>query len=52
MNESRHVPFTGKIVIKIGELIPYSENVDEMVAKWIESIQELTGFNYIAEMAV
>ena len=51
-NESRHVPFTGKIVIKIGELIPYSENVDEMVAKWIESIQELTGFNYIAEMAV
>lgn len=45
-NESRHIPFTGKIVIKIGEMIPYSDNIDEMVEKWIESIQELTGFKY------
>ena len=51
-NENKHIPFTGKIVVKIGEIIPYSDNVEEMVAKWIESIQELTGFNYIAEMAV
>ena len=51
-NESKHMPFTGKIIIKIGEMIPYSENVDEMVAKWVESIQELTGFKYLAEAAV
>jgi 1-acyl-sn-glycerol-3-phosphate acyltransferase len=48
-NESKHIPFTGKIVIKIGELIPYSENVDEMVEKWVEAIQELTGFKYLTE---
>ena len=48
-NESKHIPFTGKIVIKIGELIPYSENVDEMVEKWTEAIQELTGFKYLTE---
>ena len=50
--EKRWIPFTGKIIIKIGEMIPYSENVDEMVAKWVESIQELTGFKYLAEAAV
>ena len=46
-NESKHIPFTGKIIIRIGEMIPYSDNVDEMVEKWIESIQELTGFKYV-----
>ena len=29
-------------------MIPYSDNVDEMVEKWIEAIQELTGFKYEA----
>ena len=48
-HESRFRPFSGKIVMKIGELIPYSDNVDEMVERWIESIQELTGFKYITE---
>ena len=47
--KNKHIPFTGKIVVKIGELIPYSEDVDEMVAKWVESIQELTGFKYLTE---
>ena len=51
-HEARYMPFSGKIVIKIGELIPYSDNVEEMVEKWIESIQELTGFKYISEVAV
>ncbi len=51
-NEARHRPFSGKIVIKIGELIPYSDNVDEMVEKWIAAIQELTGFEYREAMAV
>ena len=50
--KAKYIPFTGKIVIRVGEIIPYSENVEEMVEKWIQSIQELTGFNYIAEMAV
>ena len=45
---AKYLPFSGKIVVKIGEMIPYSENVEEMVEKWIESIQELTGFKYEA----
>lgn len=42
--EARYMPFSGKIIIKIGKLIPYSDNVDEMVEKWTDSVQELTGF--------
>lgn len=48
--KAKHLPFSGKIIIKIGEMIPYSDNVDEMVEKWIEAIQELTGFKYIATL--
>lgn len=42
--EARHRPFSGKIVVKIGKVIPYSENVENMVEEWRKSIQELTGF--------
>ena len=45
--EARHLPFSGKIIIKIGKVIPYSDNVDEMVNKWIEEIQKLTGFKVL-----
>ena len=47
--EVKRLPFTGKIIVNIGEIIPYSDNVDEMVAKWIEAIQKLTGFKYIKD---
>lgn len=50
--EAKYLPFSGKIIIKIGEIIPYSDNVEEMVEKWIESIQELTGFKYTQEVSV
>ena len=45
-HEAKHIPFTGKVIIKVGKPIPYSDNVDEIVEKWIQSIQELTGFKY------
>jgi 1-acyl-sn-glycerol-3-phosphate acyltransferase len=51
-HEVKRLPFTGKIIINIGEIIPYSDNVDEMVEKWIESIQQLTGFKYISNATV
>lgn len=50
--KAKYIPFSGKIIIRVGEMIPYSENVEEMVEKWIQSIQELTGFKYIAEVSV
>lgn len=46
--EAKHIPFSGKIVVKIGEIIPYSDNVDDMVAKWGEAMQQLTGFKFEA----
>jgi len=47
--EVKSWPFTGKIIVKIGEIIPYSENVDEVVSNWIDAIEKLTGFKYINE---
>lgn len=47
--EVKRLPFSGKIIVNIGEIIPYSDNVEEMVEKWIESIQKLTGFKYVKE---
>lgn len=44
---ARRIPFSGKIIVNIGELIPYSDNIDEMVEKWGNAIQELSGFKYI-----
>jgi len=46
-NELHRLPFTGKIIVNIGELIPCSDNVDEMVEQWSNSIEKLTGFKYI-----
>lgn len=43
------IPFTGKIIVRIGKPIKYSENIDEMVDNWGKSIQELTGYKYITE---
>ena len=40
-------PFTGKIIINIGEIIPYDKNPAIVREKWIEEIQKLTGFKYI-----
>ncbi len=42
----KRLPFSGKIVVRIGKLIPYSDDVNDMVDKWGQSIQELTGYKY------
>ena len=47
----KRFPFTGKIVVKIGKLIPYSDDVNTMVDQWGYAIQELTGFKYNREHA-
>ena len=39
-------PFKEKIIIKIGEELPYSDNIDSMVEQWKEAILKLTGFEY------
>lgn len=47
--ETKRIPFTGKIIARIGEIIPYSDNVDEMIDQWGQKIQELTGYEYAPE---
>ena len=39
-------PFSEKLTVKVGKLIPYSDNVDEMMRQWCSSISELTGKQY------
>ena len=46
-DKATHIPFSGKVIVKIGKPIPYSRNPEEVREKWIEDIQELTGFKYI-----
>ena len=48
-NEKKWLPFTGKIIIRIGKVIPYSEDLESVRLQWIEQIKELTGFEYIEE---
>ncbi len=45
-NEKKKFPFTGKIIVKIGEVIPYSNDADKMVKEWGEAVEKLTGFKY------
>ena len=51
-NEVKRWPFTGKIIVNIGKIIPYDKNTDMVKDKWIEEIQKLTGFKYIEETQV
>ncbi len=45
--EVKRLPFSGKIVVKVGKPIPYSDDVEGMVSQWIDSIQKLTGYMYV-----
>lgn len=46
-NEAKWLPFSGKIIINVGKIIPYEKDLESVKNKWIEQIQELTGFKYI-----
>lgn len=48
-DEVKRWPFTGKITVNIGEIIPYSKDPEVAKNKWIAEIQKLTGFKYIEE---
>lgn len=50
--EVKRWPFTGKIIVNIGKPIPYSNNVEEVVQKWTDEIQKLTGFTYVEDKKI
>lgn len=41
------IPFTGKVILQIGESIPVSDDIEAMVDKWCESISSMTGMEYV-----
>ena len=47
--KATHLPFSGKVVVKIGKPIPYEKDPEIVVNKWIGQIQDLTGFEYKKE---
>ena len=49
--EVKRIPFTGKIIVRIGQVIPYSDDVTGMVHQWETAIEDLTGFKYVEDKA-
>ncbi len=47
--EVKRIPFSGKIIVRIGKLIPYTDNVEEMVEQWGNAIEVLSGHKYLSE---
>ena len=47
--EVKRIPYTGKIIVRIGKVIPYSDDVMGMVQQWEKSIENLTGFKYVED---
>lgn len=50
--EVKRFPFSGKIIVRIGKAIPYTDNVAGMVDDWEKSIEDLTGFKYVKDEKV
>lgn len=44
-----HIPFKGKILVKIGKPLPVPTNLEESMDEWAKVISELTGFEYNRE---
>ena len=42
------IPFMtkNKIIVKVGEIIPYSDDIDDMMKQWINAITKLTELEY------
>ena len=42
-------PFSPKLTVKIGKVIPYSDNIDDMMRQWCNAISSMTGKEYVLE---
>lgn len=50
-DKPKKIPFTGKIIVRIGKIIELKDDTDKMFDEWIDSVQNLTGFKYVPEGA-
>ena len=49
-NVTKKIPFTGKIIVRIGEIIPYDNDPDKIIEQWGRTIEKLTGIKYVQEL--
>ena len=50
--EAKHIPFTGKVIVKIGKPIPYTLEEDEIMREWAGQICEFTGYENRIEESI
>lgn len=50
--EVKRFLFSGKIIVRIGKVIPYTDDVAGMVVDWEKSIEDLTGFKYVQDKKI
>ena len=48
-NEKPKLFNSNNLTVKVGKLIPYSNDLEEMMTKWCETLSELTGQQYVLE---
>ncbi len=41
------IPFKGKIIVEVGELISHNQEIDEIIDEWGRKIAEISGYNYV-----
>lgn len=46
--EYNWVPFKGKLIVNIGELISHDQEVDEIIDEWGNKISKMSGYEYIS----
>ena len=49
VEEYNWVPFKGKIIVEVGELISYDQEIEEIIDEWGEKISSMSGYPYIKE---
>lgn len=45
--ELNWIPFKGKIVVRIGELVSHEQEIDEIIDEWGEKVAKMAGYNHI-----
>lgn len=42
-------PFNSKLTVKVGKIIPYSDDIDDMMRQWCKVLSEMTDKEYILD---
>ncbi len=48
VEEYNWIPFKAKIIVEVGELISYNQEIDEIIDEWGRKIAEMSGYKYVS----